>query len=47
MSKERVVTARSRSSEVNPGSVCIERRKFTAARCEISTPFGFPVEPEV
>ena len=47
MSNETVVTARSTSCSLNPGSFCIERRKFTTDRCSIITPFGLPVEPEV
>ena len=47
MSNETVVMATSTSCAVRPGHFCIEARKFTSARCGISTPFGMPVEPEV
>ena len=47
ISKDNVVQARRESFSVRPGSFCIERRKLTRDRCKISTPFGFPVEPDV
>ena len=47
MSNDRVVTASSVSPGPSPGATAIERRKLTAARWEIWTPFGRPVEPEV
>ena len=46
MSKVKVVTASSTSSGEIPGSLDMEVRKLTAARCSIWTPLGFPVEPD-
>lgn len=47
MSKEKVVTASSRSELEMPSCCCMDARKFTSERCSISTPLGFPVEPDV
>ncbi len=47
MSNEIVVTAKMTSSSVMPGSSAMESRKFATAPCGTSTPFGFPVEPDV
>ena len=47
MSNDKVVTASSVSSLVKPGSLRMELRKLTTARCESCTPFGLPVEPDV
>ena len=47
MSNEMVVTATSVSLESSPGVTRMDVRKFATDRCSISTPFGFPVDPEV
>ncbi len=47
MSNEMVVTARRTSPAFKPGLRAIEVNKFTTARCEISTPLGLPVDPDV
>jgi hypothetical protein len=47
MSNESVVIASMTSEQCNPGCFAIDDKKFTTARCGISTPFGSPVEPEV
>ena len=47
MSKDIAVMAITTSDGAMPGSRCIDNRKFTSARCSISTAFGWPVEPEV
>ena len=47
ISKDSVLIAQMVSASVRPGSRAIERIRFTAERCRISTPFGLPVEPEV
>ena len=47
ISKAMVVTATSVARSSRPGSRAIEVRKFTTERCEISTPLGRPVVPEV
>ena len=47
MSKQIVVTAAMVSSAVKPGVTRMAHRKLVSAPCEICTPFGWPVEPEV
>ena len=47
MSNDGVASDSSVSPASQPGSRCIETRKLTSARCEMSTPLGSPVDPEV
>ena len=47
MSNEMVVTAARTSSGDRPGSFRIELRKLHKLPCDMATPFGLPVEPEV
>ena len=47
MSKQIVVTAAIVSQVVKPGAWRMAQRKLVSAPCEICTPFGWPVDPEV
>ena len=47
MSNVSLVTARTTSLDVMPGSRRIASRNATMCRCSTSTPFGRPVEPDV
>ena len=47
MSNESVVTARTTSAPVIPGSSRTLVRRLTTLRCGTSTPLGTPVDPDV
>ena len=47
ISNDGVVTESKVSRESKPGVDCIEHKKLTTERWLISTPLGWPVEPDV